>query len=92
MLEPVRTFFDGIMGSIIGGSGSMPVWVAALIILMLCVTVLLVARIGFEVAILIVAPGVIIASFAGFLPMMSFGVLVILLAVFWTAIILSFAR
>lgn len=92
MLEPVTTFFDSVMGNIIGGSGSQAIWIAALIILMLLVIVLLAARLGFDVAMIIVAPGVIIASFAGILPPMSFGIIVILLAVFWAGIVLAFAR
>jgi hypothetical protein len=92
MLEFITTFWDSVIGNIIGGSGSTPVWMAALIIIMLCVIVLLAARIGFEVAIMIVAPGIIIASFAGLIPMVGFGVIVLLLAVFWAGIILSLAR
>lgn len=92
MIEVFDTFWNSVMGNIIGGSGSTPVWIAGLVILMLCVIVLLAARVGFDVAMIIVAPGIIIASFAGLLPMLSFGVIVILLAVFWAGIILTFAR
>lgn len=92
MIDAVGTFFDSIMGNIIGGSGSTPVWIASLIILMILVVVLLAARVGFDVAMIIVAPGIIIASFAGLLPPISFGIIIILLAVFWAGIILAMAR
>ena len=92
MLEPLTTFFDSVMGNIIGGSGATPVWITALIIIMLCVAVLLAARVGFDVAMIIVAPGIIIASFAGLIPMLGFGIIVILLAVFWTGILLAMTR
>lgn len=92
MIEAVSTFFDSVLGNLIGGSGSTPIWVAGLVILMLLVIVLLTARVGFDVALIIVTPGVIVASFAGYLPMMSFGVIVILLAITWAAIISALTR
>lgn len=92
MLEPLTTLFDSIMGNIIGGSGNTPLWITALIIIMLCVAILLTARVGFDVAMIIVAPGIIIASFAGIIPMLGFGVMVIMLAVFWTGILLAMTR
>lgn len=92
MLEPITTFTDSIMGNLIGGSGSTAVWTASLLVIMVLVAVLLTARLGFDIAMIIIAPGIVIASFAGLLPMLSFGIIVILLAVFWAGIIMALSR
>lgn len=91
-LEVFDTFFGSVFGNLVGGTGSSPIWVAGLIILMLLLVVLLTAHLGWEVSVLILTPGILVASFAGFIPSMSFGVLVIVLGIIWTGIILALIK
>lgn len=92
MLEFMETFTDGVIGNIIGGTDTSAVIMAVLFLITILVAILLAARLELELALVIVSPAIIIASFAGLLPALSFGIIVLLLALFWTGIILALVR
>lgn len=92
MLEFLDLFTDGVVGNIVGGSNSSAVTMATLFLISLLVMVLLSARLGLEIALIIVSPAIIIASFAGLIPQLAFGVIVFILALFWAGIILAMIK
>lgn len=92
MFQVLTDFIDGTLGYLVGGGTSSSVLIGCLVLIICLVIVLLAARLGFEVSLIIVSPGIIVASFAGFLPPLSFGIIVLLLGLFWTGLILALAR
>lgn len=92
MLEFLSDFTNGFMGNIIGGPDSSAVIMGVLFLITILVAILLAARVELELAMVIVSPAIIIASFAGLLPPLSFGIIVLILAVFWTGVILALIR
>lgn len=92
MLEFMDVFTDGIIANIIGGTNASAVIMASLFLITILVAILLAARLDLELAMVIVSPAIIIASFAGLLPPLSFGVIVLLLALFWSGIIMAIIR
>lgn len=92
MFQVLTDFIDGVLGYLVGGGTSSSVLIGVLVLIICLVIVLLVARLGFEVSLIIVSPGIIVASFHGFLPALSFGIIVLLLGLFWTGLILALAR
>jgi len=92
MLEFLDLFTDGVTGNIIGGAGSNAVTMATLFLIALLVMVLLSARLGLEIALIIVSPAIIIASFAGLIPQLALGIIVLILALFWAGIILEMIK
>lgn len=92
MLGFLQEFTDAFLGNVIGGSNSNSVVMATLFLITILVAILLAARLDLELALIIVSPAIIIASFAGFLPTLSFGIIVLLLALFWAGIILALIR
>lgn len=83
---------DGLLSQVIGGSASQAVAMGALFLITILVVVLLIARIDLGAALIIVSPAIIVGSFVGWLPPLAFGVSVLLIAFFFTGVILSFAR
>lgn len=92
MLGFLQQFSDLFMGNVIGGPDTSAVIMASLFLITILVAILLAARVELELAIIIVSPAIIIASFAGLLPPLSFGIIVLLLAIFWSGIILALIR
>lgn len=92
MLGFLEDFSQGVMGNIIGGTDSGAVIMASLFLITILVAILLAARVELELALVIVSPAIVIASFAGLLPPLSFGIIVLLLALFWSGIILALIR
>lgn len=89
-------FIDDLSGSVIsnivGGTQGDAFVMATLFLITILVAILLAARLQLELALVIVSPAIIIASFAGLLPPFGFGVIVLLLAIFWAGIIIALIR
>lgn len=92
MMEFLQVFVDGVTGNIIGGVNTDAVTMASLFLITILAAILLAARFELEMALIIVSPAVIIASFAGMLPPLAFGVMVLLLGVFFAGIIIAMIR
>lgn len=92
MLAFLENFTDGFMGNIIGGTAASATIMATLILITILVAILLAARLDLELALVMVSPAIIIASFAGLLPPLTFGIIVFLLALFWVGIIMALIR
>lgn len=92
MLSFLQQFVDAFMSNVIGGSNSSAIIMGVLFLITILVAILLAARLDLELALVIVSPAIIIASFAGLLPALSFGIIVFLLALFWSGIILALIR
>jgi hypothetical protein len=92
MLSFLEDLTGSVMGNIIGGSQSGAVLMSTLFLITILVAILLAARLDLELALVIVSPAIVVASFAGLLPPLSFGVIVLLLAIFWSGIILALIR
>jgi len=92
MLTFLQSFTDGFMGNIIGGTDTSAVVMGTLFLITILVAILLAARVELELALIIVSPAIIIASFAGLLPPLTFGLIVLILALFWVGIILALIR
>lgn len=86
-------FFDeltnDIMVNIIGGSAAQAVTMGSLFIMTILVVMLLASRVDLSVAFVIISPAIIVASFSGLLPPLSFGIVVLVLAFFFSGIILA---
>lgn len=85
-------FLDPILGNIIGGTATQAVTMGSLFLITILVVLLLAARVELELALIIISPAVIVASFAGLLPPLAFGIVVLLIALFFAGIILALAR
>lgn len=92
MLEFLRSFSEGLTGNIVGGVGTQSVVMATLFLIVILVVLLLAARLELEVALMIVSPGILVASFAGLLPPLTFGVIVLCLALFWSGVIMAVVK
>lgn len=88
----LESFMDPVLGNIVGGTAVQAVTMGSLFLITILVVLLLAARVDLELALIIVSPAVIVASFSGLLPPLAFGVVVFLLAVFFAGIILALAR
>lgn len=88
----INALMDPVLGNIFGGTAAQAVTMGSLFIITILVMLLLAARIDLEYAFIIVSPAIIVASFAGLLPPLAFGVIVLLLALFFTAVIIAIAR
>lgn len=86
------SLMDPILGNIIGGTAGQAVLMGTLFVITILVVLLLAARIDLELALIIVSPAIIVASFSGLLPPLAFGVVVLLLALFFAGIILAISR
>jgi hypothetical protein len=80
------------MANIIGGPDGTSLMVATLFLITILVAILLAARLELELALVIVSPAIIIASFAGLIPPVGLGIAIVLLALFWAGIILAIIR
>ena len=85
-------FSDAFLSTVVGGSAGQAVQMGALFLITLLVLALLIARIDLGAALIIVSPAIWVGSFVGFLPPLAFGVIVLLIAFFFTGVILTFAR
>jgi hypothetical protein len=92
MLAFLEEFTNGFMGNIVGGTAANSVIMATLMLIVILVAILLAARLDLELALVIVSPAIIISSFAGLLPPLTFGIIVFLLALFWVGIIMALIR
>lgn len=96
IVKMALTFLDSIgdtvLANVIGGSVGQAVSIGALIIIILLVFVLLVSRLDLEVALIIVSPAIIVGSFVGWLPPLSFGVIVLVIGLAFAGVILALAR
>lgn len=88
----IDAIIDPILGNVIGGSAAQAVLMGSLFLISILVVLLLAARIDLEIALLIVSPAIIVASFANLLPPLAFGVMVFLIALFFAGIIMAIAR
>jgi len=88
----LNSFMDPVLGNIIGGTAAQAITMGSLFLLTILVVLLLASRIDLELALIIISPAVIAASFAGLLPPLAFGVIVLLLGIFFAAIIMALAR
>lgn len=86
------SLIDPILANIIGGTAAQALLTGTLFVITILVVILLAARLPLDLAIIIISPAVILASFAGFLPPIAFGVMVLLIAIWFSAIILALAR
>lgn len=92
MLQFLSDFGNGVAGQIVGGTTSQAVSMASLFFIVILVAILVAARLDLEMALIIVSPGILVASFVGIISPVSFGVMVLLLGLFWAGIILALIR
>lgn len=76
---------------VIGGSGSVALYLASFLLCAALLVVLLVVRFPFEYAFIITSPAIVAMSFAGWLPPVTLGPAIILTAIFWAGLILAIA-
>ena len=88
----LNAFTEPILNNIIGGTATQALNMGALFLLTILVMLLLTARMSLEVALIIVSPAIIVASFGVLLPPLAFGIAVLLIGLFFAGIILAIAR
>lgn len=92
MLGFLDEFIASVAGNVIGGTSSASIELTVLFIISILVTVLLAARLELDLALVIVSPGIILASYVGILPPLAFGVVVLLLGILWAGLIMLLIR
>lgn len=91
MLGFLSDFAGRFAGQVIGLSGAPSVYLATFLLLAGLLIVFFVVRISFEAAFIIVSPAVFVLSLGGWLPEITLGAAILLMALFWTGIILAIA-
>lgn len=91
-MEWITALVDSVLGSIVGGGATQAVTMATLFLITILAILLLAARVELELALVIISPAIIVASFSGFLPPLAFGLVVFLIGLFFTGVILALAR
>lgn len=86
------TLLTPIFANIIGGTATQAVTMGSLFLITILAVLLLSARIDLEYVFIIISPAIITASFAGLLPPLAFGIIVLLIAIFFAGIILALVR
>ncbi len=92
MLQFLSDFGNGVAGQIVGGTTTQAFTMATLFFIVILVALLIAARLDLEMALIIVSPGILVASFVNLIPPLGFGVIVLLLGLFWAGIILALIR
>lgn len=92
MLQFLSDFGNGVAGQIVGGTTTQAVSMASLFFIVILVAILIAARLDLEMALIVVSPGILVASFVGIIPPLGFGIVVFILGVFWAGIILALIR
>jgi hypothetical protein len=91
-VNPFDLLTAGFLENVVGGTWAQAGLVGFLVLIVVIVAILLAARVGLEFALVIVSPAIIAASFAGVLPPLAFGVVVLLVGLFFGGVILALAR
>ena len=68
----LTTLLGPVLGNVVGGGASQPVLVGSLFLITILVVLLLAARLDLSLALVIVSPAIIVASFGGLLPPLAF--------------------
>lgn len=76
---------------VIGGTGSLGIYIASVLLCLGLVILLVIARFPPELALMITSPAIVVMSFKGWLPAITLGPTIVLVAMFWTGLILAIA-
>jgi len=86
------SIIEPVLGNIVGGTAGQALLMGTLFLITILAVLLLAARIDLELALVLISPAVIVASFSGLIPPLAFGVIVFLIAIFFAGIIMALAR
>lgn len=92
MVDFIDFMVSSFAQNIVGGFTSQSVQVALTIMLVIFFILMLAAGIDWMPAIVILAPGIVAASFGGSLPAVWLGVITVVLGMIWASIIMSFVK
>lgn len=90
MIYFLEEFAAMFAAQIIGGTGALGIYITS-VLLCLGLLILAVARFPPEIAFIITSPAIVAMSFKGWLPPITLGPAILLVALFWTGIVLAMA-
>ena len=91
MIAFVEDFLGRFSSQIIGTSGANGLYISMFLIVVALLVILAVARFPMDLAFVMASPLVLVLSLNGWLPPITLGAAIILLAMFWGGIILAIA-
>lgn len=91
MIYFLEEFAAMFAAQVIGGTGALGIYITSVILCLGLFIVLAVARFPPEIAFIITSPAVVAMSFKGWLPPITLGPTILLVALFWTGVVLAMA-